>query len=100
VSENTVYNYDVIADCNKQFKAEIGRMHDDIDRFQSEVSKLVENTWGGAAAQEYNVAADGLNRDLDDRTTILMNLDTSLAKSAENMDHTDRQGKKNIESSV
>lgn len=100
MSNNTVYNYGDIAECNSAFRAEIGRMHEDIDRFQADVAKLVADTWGGTAAEQYNVAADGLNKDLTSRTETLTDLERRLGVSADDMQNTDRRGGKDIEASV
>ncbi|OZM78834.1 WXG100 family type VII secretion target [Pseudonocardia sp. MH-G8] len=100
MSGNTVYDYEAIAACNAEFKREIGLMHEDIDRFQGEVQKLVADTWGGTAATQYNAAADGLNKDLESRKNTLMELERRLGLSADNMQDTDRQGGKNIGASV
>jgi uncharacterized protein YukE len=100
VTGNTVYDYNAIAECNRAFKTEIGMMHEDIDRFQKEVSDLVTNTWGGVAAEQYNVAADGLNNDLQHRTDTLMNLERTLGSSADNMQDADHRGGNRIAGSV
>ena len=100
MSENTVYDYDAIAACNAAFKSEIGLMHEDIDRFQSEVATLVADTWGGTAATQYNAAADGLNSDLEGRKNTLMDLERRLGTSADNMMDADQRGGKAIEGSV
>jgi WXG100 family type VII secretion target len=97
---NTVYDYGVIEQCNRLITQKVNEMQGTAEELTTDVKRLVEQTWGGQAAGQYEVAADQIRTDLEDRKNTLVALGDRLRTGSENMQETDRKGGRDIEASI
>jgi uncharacterized protein YukE len=97
---NTVYDYTVIEQCNRMISQKVREM-DDLAADSIQVVKgVVDNTWGGVAANGYEASAGQLRTDLEQRKDTLIRLGERLQSSSDQMQETDKAGGKRIESSI
>lgn len=99
-SGNTVYDYGVIEACNRLITQKVGEMQATSDEFIGDVRRLVEQTWGGQAAAQYEVAGGRIRTDLETRKDTLVTLGDRLRTGSENMRDADQRGGAAIEASI
>ncbi|MFC9254311.1 WXG100 family type VII secretion target [Amycolatopsis thailandensis] len=93
-SGTITYDYAAIADCVREMQRAADNIQSETNILIAGANKLRENGWTGATSDQYGVHAGELASELAANRENLESLKAALNAGANNMNETDRNGRK------
>lgn len=93
---NTTYDYDAIDECNQLIRQKVTALNTQADTYTRDSTALVNQFWGGEAAQIYDVQAKDIIRDLVSLVETLGMVGRRFDDGALRMVETDMRGARQL----